>query len=249
MSREFSRPNLQVAAQTAGTFIRYAFYAIGLLTFSVIGLVALWIWNRLPSSPERMKVDPAFQIAAKDLARRPLYRKAENQSYGWVESLQYGQLYDRDVDMTVLMIVPKEAYQTLTRNYFSEVSSLRPIAGRSRSTSAFYDLETRFGSVRASEFMINSDGRNKLCISYLSRFDSPVFYLKGWYCEANGARPSFSAVACVLDQLTLKGDLPSAEATAFINERMRRPPKCSAEPVSQTTDTGQRQQPLKRLIR
>lgn len=249
MSREFSRPNIQVAAQTAGTFIRYAFYAVGLLTFSVVGLVALWIWNRLPPSPERMKVDPAFQIAAKSLTHRPLYRKAENQPYGWVENLQYGQLYDRDVDMTVLMIVPKEAYQTLTRNYASEVFSLRAIAGRSRPTSTFYDLETRFGSVRASEFTINADGRNKLCVSYLSRFDTPAFYLKGWYCEANGARPSYSAVACVLDQLTLKGDLPSAEATAFIHERMKRPARCSAEPVSQTTDTGPRQQPLKRLIR
>ena len=71
--------------------------------------------------------------------------------------------------------------------------------------------------------------------------------MKGWYCEANGARPSFSALACIIDQLALSKPLKSKEATAFITERMKRSPRCYAEPVSQTTDTGSRR-PLRGLI-
>jgi hypothetical protein len=214
-----------------------------------MGLVAFWVWNRLPPAPETVKAGPRLQIGADALSRRPQVHRAENHPQGWIESLQFGQLYDRDVDMTILMIAPTEAYQTLARNYASEIGGLRQISSRTYlPAAAFYDLETRFGSIRASEFGVNSDGRVKLCISYLSRFDSPAFYLKGWYCEANGARPSFSAVACILDQLTLKQPLRSAEATAFLTARMKQPARCYAEPVSQTTDTSPRR-PLQRLIR
>jgi hypothetical protein len=196
-----------------------------------------------------VKAQPAFEIRTNSLSGRTQTRKAENLPQGWVESLQYGQLYDRDVDMTIMMIVPNESHQTLARDYAREIATLRPISGRFyRMNTPFYDLETRFGSVRASEFSINADGRTKLCISYLSRFNTPAVYLKGWYCEANGARPGFSAVACVLDQLALGRPLPSAEATAFMTERMKLPGKCYAEPVTQTTDTSP-PKPLKRLIR
>jgi hypothetical protein len=245
---EFSRTNVQIATQTAGSFIRFAFYAVGLFALAFVGLVALWIWNRLPPSPASVKAQPVFQIGANVLSRRPQVSKAENRPQGWVESLQYGQLYDRDVDMTVVMIVPKEGYEGLTRNYASEIGALRPISNRFHgSNTTYYDLETRFGALRAREFTTNADGRTKLCISYLSRFDTEAFYLKGWYCEANGARPSYSTLACIIDQLALKRPLASAEATSFITRRMKQPAKCYAEPVSQTTDTSPRR-PLRRLV-
>ena len=246
---EFSRSNIEVAANAAGSFVRLVFYAVAIFALLFVGLVSTWIWNRLPPSRESVKVQPAFEVRTNSLASRPAVRKAENWPQGWTETLQYGQLHDRDVDMTVVMVVPKESYQGLTRNYASEIGSLRPIAGRFyQSNTTFYDLETRFGSIRASAFSFNADGRTKLCISYLSRFDTPAVYLKGGYCEANGARPSYSAVACVLDQLVLGRPLPSAEATSFMTERMKLPAKCSSEPVTQTTDTSPRR-PLKRLIR
>ncbi len=246
---EFSRSNVQIATQTAGTFIRFAFYTVGLFALAFVGLIALWIWNRLPPSPESVKAQPVFQIGTNALSSRPQVSRAENHPQGWIESLQYGQLYDRDVDMTVLLIVPKEAYQGMIRSYASEIGSLRTISGRIyQSGTNYHDLETRFGSVRASEFTVSADGRQKLCISYLSRFDTTAFYLKGWYCEGSGARPSFGALACTLDKLALKRSLPSAEATSFITERMKQPAKCSADPVTQTTDTSPRR-PLKRLIR
>lgn len=250
MTFDIDRATIRTATRTATSFARFSFYAAGIFGFVSLGLLASWIWTRLPGYVPGVKSEPVFQVRASVLAHRPQTLKAETNAYGWMQSLQYGQLYDRDVDLTMVMIVPHERYQTLTRDYAAEIAGLRPLYRKRYliSSNNFYDLETRFGAVRASEFSINADGRAKLCISYLSRFQSDAFYLKGWYCEANGARPSFSALACIIDQLALGKPLKSKEATAFITERMKRPPRCYADPVSQTTDTGSRR-PLKRLIR
>ena len=86
------------------------------------------------------------------------------------------------------------------------------------------------------QLQINSDGQINR-VSYLNRFDTDAVYLKGWMCEASGARPNFHTLACTLDRITLKGVLPTAAAQNFFEERMKRSPRCSAEPVSQTTDT------------
>lgn len=251
MSFEVNRATLRTATRTATSFVRFSFYAAGIFGFISLGLLASWIWTRLPGYVPGIKSQPVFQVQANVLTHRPQTMKAETNYYGWVQTLQYGQLYDRDVDLTMVMIVPHERHQTLARDYASEIAGLRPLYGRRMPSSlsrSFYDLETRFGPVRASEFAINADGRTKLCISYLSRFQSPAVYLKGWYCEANGARPSFSALACIIDRLAVSKPLASKEATDFITERMKRPARCYAEPVSQTTDTSPRR-PLKRLIR
>ena len=250
MTFDIDRATIRTATRTATSFVRLSFYAAGIFGFISLGLLASWIWTRLPPFVPGVKSQPVFQVRANVLAHRPQTMTAETNSYGWVQSLQYGQLYDRDADLTMVMIVPHERHQTLMRDYVAEIAGLRPLYGRRMALSSsrsFYDLETRFGPVRASEFAINADGRTKLCISYLSRFQSPAFYLKGWYCEANGARPSFSALACIIDQLALSKPLASTEATDFITERMKRSPRCYAEPVSQTTDTSPRR-PLKRLI-
>ena len=104
-------------------------------------------------------------------------------------------------------------------------------------SNSYYDLQTRFGPVRAREFRVEADGRRKLCLGFLSRFDTPSIYLKGWSCEASGIKPGIYDLACNLDSLVLDQTLASAEADAFLRERMRLPKKCSGEPVTQTTDT------------
>jgi hypothetical protein len=38
----------------------------------------------------------------------------------------------------------------------------------------FYDLETRFGAVRAREMRVDADGRWKQCLAFRSRFDTPL---------------------------------------------------------------------------
>ena len=59
------------------------------------------------------------------------------------------------------------------------------------------------GPVRAREFRVNADGRTKLCLAYLSRFETTSVYLKGWTCEASGFNPGVYDLACNLDSLVL----------------------------------------------
>jgi len=223
----------------AGTTVRYAFYAVGTLVLAMIGIVLAQVWSFF-GQPSRVSTTPSLQIASSDLARLPSSGNTAKFNAGWQEVLQYGRIHDRNTDFTLVVTMPARPDVPTVRDYSSEMSSLRPLLRSTYYSSAattYYDLETRFGPVRAANFQINADGRTKLCVSYLSRFDTAALYLKGWLCEANGARPNFHSLACMLDRITLNGALPSAAAQGFLEERMKRPARCTAEPVSQTTDT------------
>jgi hypothetical protein len=224
----------------AGTAIRYSFYIAGTVVFALIavGLVSL---SNFFSQPSRVTTKASFQINASELNRLASTANSARFNAGWQEILQYGQVYDRNTDFTLVVNMPSNPDTPVIRDYSSEMSSLRPLlrsayTGMGQATT-YYDLETRFGPVRAANFQINSDGQTKLCVSYLSRFDTTAVSLKGWYCEASGARPNFHTLACMIDRISLKGVLPTVAAQTFFEERMKRSPRCSAEPVSQTTDT------------
>ena len=113
-------------------------------------------------------------------------------------------------------------------------------------SNTFYDLQTRFGPARAQEFRVDADGRRKLCLAYLSRFETPAVYLKGWYCETSGAKADPYELACDLDSLVLDASLASVDADAFLRERMKRPKACSGAPVTRTTDTRPYRPPVRR---
>ena len=106
------------------------------------------------------------------------------------------------------------------------------------STPTHYDLENRFGEFRATEMRVDTDGRWKNCLAFRSRLDTAAVYFTGWYCDGSGAKPAAGALACMLDRLVLDADLASKEGD--MRARMARPPNCSAEPVTQTTDVRQR---------
>ena len=77
----------------------------------------------------------------------------------------------------------------------------------------------------------------KLCLAFLSRFETPYVYLKGWVCEASGAQPSASSLACLINRMTFDRPLTSLDADAFMRRGLSRGSYCQATPVSQTTDT------------
>jgi hypothetical protein len=91
----------------------------------------------------------------------------------------------------------------------------RPIAGASYDLVSNYDLKTRFGPARAAEFQIRTDQRIKLCVVFLSRFERAALSQMGWFCNANGARPSVNGLAWMRERISLKAPLPSAVAQAF----------------------------------
>lgn len=224
--------------ETAGKAVRYSFYAVGTIVLALIGTTIIRVSNFF-DQPTRVSTKASFEITSPDIVRLSSTRNSAKFNAGWQETVQYGQVYDRNTDFTLVVNMPSNPDTPVVRDYSSEMSSLRPLLRTAYmgGVSNYYDLQTRFGPVRAANFQINSDGQTKLCVSYLSRFDTTAVYIKGWYCEASGARPNFHTLACMIDRITLKGVLPTAAAQSFFEERMKRSARCSAEPVSQTTDT------------
>jgi hypothetical protein len=235
-------PSIASAATTVNTFVRFFFYLFGMLVFAGIAYFMQSFWK---AWPKVHNTSPAFSVSEPKLARLNMTSRVITSFGDRAEMRQYGQPHDRDTDLTVVMVLPRESAQIHTRTFAAEIGELRPILrGAYSLTPTYYDLETRFGSVRAAEFTATTDGRAKLCIAWLTRFETAAVYLKGWFCEASGARPSFQALACTLDKLVLDHDLSSPEATAFLRERMKRPQRCTADPVSQTVDTRARSMPV-----
>jgi hypothetical protein len=225
-------------ASQVGLLIRYSFYAVGALVFGMIALAFVYGWfNRV----HEIDAPPAFRLAASQLARLPVTGHiVTGGKLGRVEVQQYGKLYHRDTDLTAVLIMPPKgtAISREVGKVLRDIQSLRSM--RVVFTQNHYDLETRFGDVRAADMRVYTDGRWKLCLSFISRFDSPSVYLTGWYCDASGAKPSAHALACALDRLVLDKPLASKDADAFVRTGMARPANCSAVPVSQTVDTRAR---------
>jgi len=234
----FDQRQLSAAGTYAGRAIRVCFYIAGTVIFALIAIVLLRV-SSFFNQPSSVSTRTSFQINSPDVTRRPAKSSAARFSGGWQEILQHGQIYDRDTDFTLVVNMPSNPDTPVVRDYSHEMTTLRPLLRTvyMGGISNYYDLQTRFGPVRAASFQANADGRIKLCVSYLSRFDTNAVYLKGWLCEASGARPNFHTLACLLDRITLKGALPTTAAQAFFEERLTRSARCSAEPVSQTTDT------------
>ena len=239
ISQPATQPDLATIVSSTGAVIRYSFYLLGAIVFGFIAFGAILVWNA------RTVIDvndtPAFHLASSHLQRLPTTTQVISSGiYGRAEIRQYGQLYNRDVDFTVALIMPKNG-TPMTRELGQQLRDIRPMrAARASFGTIYYDLDTRFGPVRATEMRVDSDGQWKQCLGFLSRLETFSVYFTGWYCDQSGAKPSPDRLACILDKLTLDKDLSSKEATAFLRERLQRGSLCSATPVSQTTDTRPR---------
>lgn len=238
------RAPIVAAVSTVGVVIRYAFYLVGALVLGLIGLVILRV-----SSYQVTKVDeaPSFRLGVSALERLPAQGLvATGRGIGRVEMRQYGRIHGRDQDLTVALVVPpKNGFgETDIVREVRDIPSLRAVSARFGQV--HWDLDTRFGDVRAVDFLVQADGLRKQCLAFLSRFDTTAVYLKGWYCEADGSRPVADHVACLLDRLVLEKPLAAKEADDFLRARMGRGMRCSATPVTQTSDT---REPNRALLR
>ena len=90
---------------------------------------------------------------------------------------------------------------------------------------------------------VDTDGRWKQCLAFRSRLETPAIYVTGWYCDATGSKPGADTLACMLDRLTVDGQLAIKEADDFMRAHMAKPAFCTAEPVNQTSDGGARRRP------
>jgi hypothetical protein len=220
-----------------GTLIRYGFYAVGTLVIGGIGLVVLSAWNWLPAAVNEA---PAFRISSPSLAQLPISGHVVTSGLGRIEVRQYGRLHSREQDVAVVMVMPRKGIGMGTE-FVQDLRNINLLRGaRAMLMPTHYDLQTRFGDFRATEMRVDTDGRWKNCLAFRSRLDSPSVYFTGWYCDGSGTKPGAQALACMLDRLVLDADIASKEANGFLRGRMTRAAYCSAEAVTQTSDTGQR---------
>lgn len=179
----FDHSQISTVSRYAGKAVRYSFYAVGTIVLALIGIVVVRVTSFF-DQPTRVSTKASFQIGAPELTRLSPTANSARFNAGWQEILQYGQVYDRNTDFTLVVNMPANPDTPVVRDYSYEMSSLRPLLRTAYiGSSTYYDLQTRFGPVRAANFQINSDGQIKLCVSYLSRFETTAVYLKGWYCE------------------------------------------------------------------
>jgi hypothetical protein len=235
--------NVVSVIRNTGTLIRFSFYAAGLLGFGLISLSISRVFGTVSFyKVEAVNEGPSFRLVDGELARLSTRTKVTSSgAAGRTETRNYGQPHDRNTNLTVtLTLTPK--VQTGMSSMFAEIRNSVANAAFAGSAygSARYDLETRFGRVHAAETSITADGLIKPCLSFQSRFATEVVKLEGTYCEATGAKPSPSRLACMLDGLVLEARLASAEADAFLRGRMAQRPYCTSTPVSQTMDTQSR---------
>lgn len=196
----------------------------------------IWILNNRVKTVDGK---PAFHLADSSIAKLPVNSQiVTGGRVGRVEMIHYGTLHNRSTDLTIAMVLPPNGVVAESQLGVS-LRGVGLLGGGIRSVMLpnFYDLETRFGAVRAMEMRIDADGLWKQCLAFRSRFDNPAVYLMGWSCDATGAQPSATALACTLDTFKMDGNLASTEADAFMRARMNLPANCSAQPVSQTYDT------------
>src|SRR6185369_7814498 len=111
----------------------------------------------------------------------------------------YGRQYDRGTNLTVTLAVrPPIGSSVRLAPTFAEVRSQLSNSYYGSGTT-HYDLETRFGPIRASENRVNADGLIKPCLAFQSRFETAAVRLYGTYCEAAGSKPIAHRLACLLD--------------------------------------------------
>jgi hypothetical protein len=221
-----------------GIVIRYAFYAVGTLAIGGIGLMLLAGWNWLPAA---VNDAPAFRISAPGVAQLPVSGQVITSGrLGRVEVRQYGRLNSREQDLAVVMVMPPKGIG-MGSELVQDLRNINLLRGaRAVLMPTHYDLETRLGEFRATEMRVDTDGRWKNCLAFRSRLDTASVYFTGWYCDGSGTKPGAQALACMLDRLVLDTDVASKEANAFLRGRITRAAYCSAESVTQTSDTGQR---------
>jgi len=158
-----------------------------------------------------------------------------DEQIGRREVRTYGKLDDTLMDATLVLTMPP-AGQSLTRDFDQEVTELAPLRNTKAVITGTFDFATRFGGYRAVEFNLDLEVRWKQCFAFMSRFESPSVYVKGWLCEEVGKKTSADRVACLLDTLSF-AQVPSADADGFLQTRATREPLCA---VRRLPDAGLR---------
>src|SRR5262245_56424127 len=197
-----------------------------------LGIVAFLIIGAMRGEPN----PAAIRITEAAFVKVPTQSFiGSDEQVGRREVRTYGKLDDTPMDATLVLTMPPSG-QSLTRDFDQEVSELAPLRNTKAVQTGTYDFATRFGGYRAVEFNLDLEVRWKQCYAFMSRFENPAVYVKGWLCEEVGKKTSADRIACLLDTLSFS-QVRSAEADAFLQTRVTRDPLCA---VRRLPDAGLR---------
>lgn len=239
------RSSVPAPAWYVSAVTRYGVYVIVSVVLGAIGIAALTVGKAgskiVDDRPKVVEDRPSLRLNIEQLVRLPIRSHLlTGARFGRAEVHEYGSIYNRDVNFTLVMGIPPDtpAVTSHAMPHFSDMQLMRN--ARTVPSSVHYDLETRLGPMRATEVRVDNDGQWKQCLTFVSRFDSLALYMMGAYCDASGTKPSADRLACMFSRVELGGPVPSPDAEGYLRERLERAYSCPAHPVSQTIDTRQR---------
>ena len=227
-------PSLTVA----GVIIRYGFYAVGMLVFGVIGLGITSIWNVVP---KKIDAAPAFRVASGEFAGN-----ADRQRGDQLPIRPRSRCFNTVSSTTA---IPTSPSSWCCRRMSSGVKLVQDLNNpdllrlkRPRIMSkTHYDLETRFGEFRATEMRVDTDGRWKQCLVVpqpLRQSDCGDHRLV-LRRQRQQAKSELAGLHPRQDRARATS-LSRRVRTISSASGWRSRGIASAEPVSQTTDTGHR---------
>jgi hypothetical protein len=115
-------------------------------------------------------------------------------------------------------------------------------------------VDSKFGPMPIVDFAIAPQGHLRRCLGFARAFDNPAMQIAGWYCSAGAEVVDRSALACMIDRLTVvNGDTPITAlfARAEIKRTFcgQRSPILAATPERETHIGPQQTSKLKSVLR
>jgi hypothetical protein len=120
----------------------------------------------------------------------------------------------REANITV-MIQRRAGDRTLRRGVVDELNELSSIKSAQVSyRPSYYELATKYGSLRAVVFDVSADGIRKHCTGFHAPGTGKL-YVKGFVCSANMDEATPQIVACTIDKIRFRRAADEAEAIAL----------------------------------
>jgi hypothetical protein len=115
-------------------------------------------------------------------------------------------------------------------------------------------IDSKFGSVALVDFAVAPQGHERRCLGFARPLREPAMQIAGWYCSAGREVVDRTAVACLLDRLTLvNGDAKLAEMFARAEVKRtfcgQRNPILAATPEREERIAPQQPSKLKAALR
>jgi hypothetical protein len=158
---------------------------------------------------------PALTLEHTNFADRPSdhrsFVRPDTTRSDWIQS---GSMTTRDANITV-MIQRRAVDRTLRRGVVDELNELSSIKSAQVSyRPGYYELATKYGTLRAVVFDVSADGIRKHCTGFQEPGTGKL-YLKGFVCSANIDEASPQIVACTIDKIRFRRAADEADAIAL----------------------------------